>query len=143
MEVKIHMKKKIQYLMLISCMFFRKNKSSCVLCSLSSAFYFIGDKIAADRVKYNIKPSLKSNNRFKFAQDVKTNCGRERGKSLLKLKDGYDIFIEISPFPTLIQLKYFISGIHYYVKVSCKCIFGSNFNFSLPLTQDKLDYSCI
>ena len=29
-----------------------KNKSACVLCSLSSAFYFIGDKIAADSFKY-------------------------------------------------------------------------------------------
>ena len=28
----------------------QENKSTCVFCSLSSAFYFIGDKIAADNV---------------------------------------------------------------------------------------------
>ena len=51
----------------------QSNKSNCVLCSLSSTFYFIGDKIDADCFKYKITPLLKENDRLKFAQE----CGIE------------------------------------------------------------------
>ena len=51
----------------------RENKSSCVFCSFSSAFYFIGDKHSADRFKGEIIPPLKANDRLKFAQDVALN----------------------------------------------------------------------
>ena len=46
--------------------------------------------------------------------------------------------LDISPYPTLIQLKYFPGGIHHYVTVVGKCIFDSNFTFALPLNQDGL-----
>ena len=58
----------------------RLNKSSCVLCSLSSALFFIGDNISADRFKDEITSSLKANYRLKFAQDMELNCVREKGK---------------------------------------------------------------
>ena len=35
----------------------QKNKSDCVFYSLPSEFYFIGDKIAADFFKDEIRPS--------------------------------------------------------------------------------------
>ena len=41
-----------------------------MFCSLSYSFYLIGDKIAADDFKDGIKPSIKLNDRLKFAQDV-------------------------------------------------------------------------
>ena len=44
-------KYKSQHLMLLICMFSRK-KRACVFCSFSSSFYFIGDKISADGLKY-------------------------------------------------------------------------------------------
>ena len=48
----------------------QKNKRASVLCSFSSAFYFIGDKMAADSFKYEITPLLKAKNRLKFDQYV-------------------------------------------------------------------------
>ena len=48
----------------------QKNNIDCVLCSFSSVFYFIGDKIAAYCLKNEITPSLKANDRLKFAQYV-------------------------------------------------------------------------
>ena len=54
--------------------------NACVLFSLSSSFFFIGDKIDTDCFKYEIKPSLKSNYRIKFCRDVAMNRVRDQGK---------------------------------------------------------------
>ena len=59
---------------------------------------------------------------------------------VLKEKCGYDPFLGISPYPTLVQLKYFLGGIQHCVTIVGKWIFDSNFTFALPLTQDELDY---
>ena len=47
-----------------------------MLCSLSSVFYFIGDKISAHCLKDDIKPSLRANSRLKYALDVALNLVR-------------------------------------------------------------------
>ena len=62
-------------------MHLQENKSACVLSSLSSALFFIGDKIAVDWFKDEMIPSLKAKNRLKFPEDLALNCGREKGKS--------------------------------------------------------------
>ena len=51
--------------------------------------------------------------------------------------------IAISPYPTLIWLKYFLKGIHHYVTVVGKWMFDSNFPFLLPLTKEDVDCCCI
>ena len=51
-----------------------------MFCSLSSSFYFIGDKIADDHFKDEIAPSLKANDKLKFAQYLTLNRVRENGK---------------------------------------------------------------
>ena len=72
---------------------------------------------------------------------------RENGSKLCKLlykllkeEYGYDALIDISPYPTLIQLKYFLGGIYNFVTVFGKWIFDSNFPSSLPLTKESMDY---
>ena len=50
-----------------------------MLCSLSYSFYFVGDKIDDDCFKDEITPSLKSNDRLKFFQDVAMNHLRYKG----------------------------------------------------------------
>ena len=50
--------------------------------SLSSAFYFFGDKIFADNLKDEIRPSLNLNNRLRIYQYVAMNRVRENGKPL-------------------------------------------------------------
>ena len=52
-----------------------------MFCTFSYSFYFIGDKIVADLFKDEIRPSLKENDRIKFAQDVALNNVREKGKT--------------------------------------------------------------
>ena len=54
------------------------NKSACVFCSFSSVFYFLGDKTAADSLKYEISSSLKENGRLKISQYVALNHVREK-----------------------------------------------------------------
>ena len=53
-----------------------------MICSLSSAFYFIGDKISADCFGDNNTLSLKENDRLKFTQDLALNHVIEKGKQL-------------------------------------------------------------
>ena len=49
----------------------------------------------------------------------------------------------MSPYPTFIQLKYYLDGIHHCVTVISKWIFDSNFSLVLPLTKDNLYYCYI
>ena len=62
---------------------------------------------------------------------------------LLKVEDGYDPLLDIYTYPTLIQLKYFLGGIHHFVSGVGKWIFYGNFPYVLPLTKDDLEYWCI
>ena len=78
------------------------------------------------------------------------NCVIDKGKTQCKLsyklfeeEYGYDPFLDIYTYPTLIHLKDFLGGIHHCVAVIVKWVFCSNFNFSFPLTQENLDYCCI
>ena len=75
-------------------------------------FYLVVDKVDADYFKDEITPFLKTNDRIKFDQYVAMNHVIEKGNPRCKLlyklfkgKCGYDPLLEISPFPTLIQLK--------------------------------------
>ena len=43
-------------------------ESDCVFCSLSSVFYFVGDKIASGYFKDEITPYLKANYRLEYSQ---------------------------------------------------------------------------
>ena len=100
-----------------------------MFCALSYKFIFIGDKISANILKYEITPSLKANGRLRFAQNVALNRVREKGKpqwkisyKVLKEEEGYDKFLDISTYPTLIQLKYFLGRIYHCVTVIGKLI---------------------
>ena len=75
------------------------------------------------------------------------NIVRDKLKTLCKLlykvskeEYGYDILLGISPYPTIFNLKDFLGGIHHCVAVLGKYLFGSNFLFALPRTQDRLKY---
>ena len=56
---------------------------------------------------------------------------------------GCDTLLDIYPYPTLIQFKYYLGGIHHYPVVLGKWIFESNLTFALPLNKDNLEYCCI
>ena len=106
---------------------FQGGKSACVLRSFSYGLLFVGNKVAVDWFKYYIIPSLKANTRLKFAQDASFILIKEKLKPIYKLayalfegKYGYDPFLDISPFPTLIYLIYFLGDIHHFVTVASK-----------------------
>ena len=113
-----------------------------MLCSLSSECYFIGNIIGTD--------CLKANGMLKFPQNVALDHLREKIKpqcklsyKLFKEEDVYNTLLEISPYPTLIQLKFYLDSIHNCVTVVVRWVFYSNFPFALPLTKQNLDYFCI
>ena len=117
---------------------------------MSSALLFIGNKIASNHFIDEITPSLKESYGLKCFEDVVLNCVKDKGKpwckllyKLLKEYNGYDPLLDISPYPKLIQLKYFLGGIHHCVTVVVKWVFESNFSFVLSLTKDHVDYCCI
>ena len=125
----------------------QKNKSDCVFFSLLSTFFFIGDKFADDCFKDKIRHSLKVNDRLKIYQDVALNNARKKVKQrcklsykILKEEYGYNILLGISPYPSLIKLKYILGKIHYCVTVVGKFIFESNFPFPHSLAKEILDY---
>ena len=62
---------------------------------------------------------------------------------VFKEEDGYDTLIETYPYPTLMQLKYYLFEIHHCVTVVGKWLFDDNFTFAFPLTKYNLDYCCI
>ena len=75
---------------------------------------------------------------LKSSHYVAINYVREKVKSICKISYtlfkeafGYDTFNDISPFPTLIQLKDFICGIHHFVTVFGKYILKVIFPFYL------------
>ena len=93
---------------------------------------------------------LKENDRLKFSQDVALDHVIGKGKiwwklsyKLLKEYYVYDPFFYISTYPTLIQLKHFLGGIHHCVTFVGKWIFDINFPFTLTLTEENLDYCWI
>ena len=82
----------------------------------------VGEKVIADHYKEMIIPSLKTKDRLKLDQDGAIHNVKEKRKPWCKLsyklfeeKYGYDPLLDIYPFPTLIQLKYFIGGIEHCV----------------------------
>ena len=87
---------------------------------------------------------------IKFVQDVALNHVGDKGKpwcklsyKALKQEDGYDSWLEISPYQTLIPWKDILDGIPHCDKVLGKWIFGGNYPFARPLTKDNLGYCCI
>ena len=71
---------------------------------------------------------------------------RYKGKQQCKLsykvfeeQDVYDPFIEISPIPIFIQLKYFIGGVKHCVTVVGNWVFDSNITFALPSPFSHID----
>ena len=56
---------------------------------------------------------------------------------------GRDPLLVVSPYPTLIHLKYYLGGIHHCVSVIGKWIFDSNLPFALTPTKENFDYCFI
>ena len=60
--------------------------------------------------------------------------------TFIESKYEYDLLLDISSFPKLIQLTSFLCGIHYFVTVFGKQTFNSNIPFALHLTRNNLHY---
>ena len=76
-----------------------------MFCKLPCVFFFVGKKVDTDHFKYDIIPSLKTKDVFKFSPDAAMNHLWEKVKPWCKLsykvfeeQDGYDQLLEISKF---------------------------------------------
>ena len=77
------------------------------------------------------------------------NNVREKGKTRCKLSNiifekpnGCDPLLDISTFPTLIQLKQSLGGSQNCVTIVGKWMFDSNIPFAPSLNRDKMDHFC-
>ena len=94
--------------------------------------------------KDEIIPSLEENDGLKFDQDLVLNNVKDKGKSqyklsykVLKEEYGYYPYLDIYPYPTLNQLKYYLGGIHHCLKVVGRWLFDSNSLLCFP-SQKKI-----
>ena len=90
----------------------------------SSVFFFFGEKVSENCFRDDIISSRQDEDGIKFAQNVALSYVKEKkkpqwnfSKKVFNEKDGYDPFIDISTFPTVIKLEYFLGGIHHCVTV--------------------------
>ena len=52
---------------------FQEINSAYLFCKLPCVFFFVGEKVDTDHFKYDIIPSLKIKDRFKFSPDAAMN----------------------------------------------------------------------
>ena len=125
----------------------QNNNSACSFCSLPCSFFIVCEKIAAYIFKDGIIHPLKSKDSLKFALGMtlnhvieKVNPWWKHSYKVFRKQYGCDPFIDIYPFPTLIQLTEFIGGVQHCVTVVGKSIFDRNNILSLPFACDDLEY---
>ena len=114
---------------------------------MSCVFLFVDDKVTVDFFKDEIRTFIKAKYRLKFFQDLVMNHVSDQVKPRFKIQYklteeqySYDILFDISLFPTLIKLTYFLGWIQHFVTVIGKWVFESNIPFALHINCGYLDY---
>ena len=79
---------------------------------------------------------MKNKRKIKSEQNLQYNL------KIWKKNDDSDILNEISEYVTLVQLMEPIGNVNYDISIVEYCIFDSNYNKSLCLTQELLDILC-
>jgi hypothetical protein len=133
--------------------FYQQHQSnSCMISSLASALLHIGDTYAA---KYVIKRKQEANDalevgRMNFCEQLMKNdhtrqIGEQRIKYTVKrwkLSDGFDIFHNISEYPTVCRLIDKKGGTNHCVTVCGDWVFDSNFEKCFPLSTKWMHFIC-
>jgi hypothetical protein len=132
----------------------QRQTSSCIMSSLASALYYMGHVYASEYIIRRKQLSLeavkdKRWGRMRFCHDVMMGCYREKNEMRLNYKveewkNGmeFDIFRNVSQYPTVCALIDSSHGTGHCITVCNKWIFDSNFEWAFPLTQECLNYIC-
>jgi hypothetical protein len=129
----------------------QRQTSSCILSSLASALFYMGDVYAAEFIIQRKKLSLLAvkKGRMRFCHDVIVGHYRKKKEMRLnyrvhewKKSMEFDIFRNVSNYPTVCALIDSSHGTGHCITVCNKWIFDSNFEWAFPLTQESLDYIC-
>lgn len=136
-----------------SVMYLQGDKNSCIFSSLASALHYMGDIYASEYIIQRKDESincLKGKGRMHFCKDIL--LGHHKRKHEKKLKytveewkgsPEFDIFCDISPFPTVCRLIDGSFGTGHCVTVCNKWIFDSNFENAFALTRKALNDICM
>ncbi len=132
--------------------FLQGNKNTCIISSLASAVRYMGDVYASDYIIQRREESLyklEHKGRMQYCKDIIMGQFKQKGERKLnygveewKEQPSYNIFTNISPYPTVCNLLDESLGTGHCVTVCNKWIFDSNFEQALPLTQNSLNFIC-
>ena len=132
--------------------FSQGNQNSCIISSLASALYYMGDELASEyiiRRKQNSLSFIHNIGQMQFYRDILT--GQYREKNEIKVHyyiqerhkfTTYDILHNQSNYPTVCFLLDTAHWANHCITVCGKWIFDSNLKLALPLTRDWLNYIC-
>ena len=126
-------------------------QNSCIILSLASALYYMGDKLASEYIINSKQQSLSfihNKGRMQFCRD--TLMGEQREKNELKIHyhiqewntytTTQDIWNNHYNNPTVFLLLDMAHWTDHCITVCSKWIFDSNLEFALPLTSAWLNY---
>jgi len=129
----------------------QRETSSCVISSLASAMYYIGDTYGSEYIIRRKQSclSIMGTGRINFCHNLLIGHYREKKEkrisySVEEWKESmtFDIFQNVSPYPTVCAIIDSSQGIGHCITVCDKWIFDSNFEWAFPLTQECLNYIC-
>ena len=128
-------------------------QDSCIISSLASALYYIGDVHASEYVIRRKQLSLEfihNKGRIQFLHNTLMGIIREKTEPKThyqiqeweKKTKTFDILQNHYYYPTLCLLLDTEQRTDHCINVCDKCIFDSNLEFALPLTKALLNYIC-
>ena len=125
---------------------------SCIISSFAAAVHYMGDKKAAEYINRRKEQSLvafSNGGRMQFCNDVILNHYKQKNEKKLRYtvqnwneSKPFDIFKDISTWPTVCLLLDSAGRAEHCVTVCNKWIFDSNFDYAFPLSEQCLHYIC-
>ena len=129
--------------------FYRQSEgeNTCVFASLANALRYIEDFDATLTVVTAMKDSVKKMDRLAAAQRLLRNRTHKYSPMIVSKKrklggECFDVFTDISSFPTVCVLEGDDGGKTHAVTLVDSWVFDSNFCHAQPLCQDTLDFCC-
>ena len=122
-------------------------ENTCVFTSLANGLRYCGDLVAADFLIKNMKERLKEPDRITSAMYLLRNSVHKYNpwyvlKKRKRYGRSFDIFSDISSFPTIYVLEGNDGATTHAVTVVDSWVFDSNACYAKPLTQETLDWCC-
>jgi hypothetical protein len=125
--------------------YLQEGASTCLFCSFASALHYVKFEETAGVIASLANSFSADSNQGVFCWRKLLEIMKERLPWLQPQKINgkvFDIFTDVSPYPTVMTLESNDGGIQHAITVVGKIVFDSNCARALPLTQTTLDYCC-